>query len=70
MKVGSLIQYHHQDGDDVLGVVVEDMGYFEEYQKDAVKVHWLDNSECTIERVSDLLDPDEKSCYEVICESR
>ena len=70
MKVGSLIQFRSRTAGVVFGVVVKDMGFYEEYQEHTVQVHWLDDNACTTEKVNNLLDPDEKNRYEVICESR
>ena len=66
MQVGDLIRYWPADELlPVLGIVVADLGFYEEYKEEAVKVHWFDDGQCTKEKVSVLLD-DEDEWYEVI----
>ena len=66
MQVGDLIRYWPADELlPVLGIVVADLGFYEEYKEEAVKVHWFDDSQCTMEKVRVLLD-DEDEWYEVI----
>ena len=74
MQVGDLIRYWPRTRETtdllpILGIVVADLGFYEEYREEAVKVHWFDDSQCTMEKVRVLLD-DEDEWYEVISESR
>jgi len=48
MKIGSLIQYIDLDGAVLYGIVVEEIGYFDEYKSDAVRVAWIDDGSTTI----------------------
>ena len=69
MKVGDLIQYRTSYGTSALGIVMEDMGFFKEYNEEAVRVYWFDSHACSEEKTRELLDPHCEH-YEVISESR
>ena len=58
MKPGDLIQYVTPHGTRVLGIIIDDLGFFEEYNEKAVRVHWFDNHGPTVEKLGELLDPE------------
>ena len=59
MKIGSLIQYIDLDGAILYGIVVEEIGYFDEYESDAVRVAWIDDGSTTIESVRTIMCSDD-----------
>jgi len=74
MKIGDLIRYWNiydnpVDDNPVFGIIVQDLGFLKEYNEEVVKVHWLDDYNCTEEKTRELTDP-ECEYFEVVNENR
>ena len=58
MKPGDLVRYMTPHGTPVLGLIIDDLGFFNEYNEEAVRVYWFDNHGPTVEKLEELLDPE------------
>ena len=54
MKPGDLIQCVTPYGTKVLGIIIDDLGFFDEYNEEAVRVHWFDSHGPTVEKLGEL----------------
>ncbi len=45
-------------GTSAFGIIIDDLGFFDEYNEEAGRVYWFDNHGPTVEKLGELLDPE------------